>query len=704
MFDGQFVERIRFLTLPKDYAERVYAGVLGKLIGVYLGRPIEGWSFDRIAKEVGDVDRYLNYLHDGPLVVADDDITGTFTFLRALADEGYSRDLTPEQIGNTWLNYAIERKSIFWWGGVGNSTEHTAYSRLKSGIKAPHSGSIATNGKVIAEQIGAQIFIDGWGMVAPGDPEFAADLAKRAGSVSHDGEAVYGAQVIAAMVSQAFVEYDINKLLDTGLSVIPADSVIARVIHDVREWHASIPDWRESHKQIVANYGYDKYLGVCHMVPNHALIIHALLYGDGDFNKSQLIVNTNAWDTDCNAANVGCILGIRGGLATFDGDYDWRGPVADQLYLSTADGGRGISDAVSETIHVVNAGRALAGEAPIAPKDGAKFHFSFPGSVQGFQSDPDAAPATISNENGQLVVHASGSTSAQPARALTPTFIPADSIEPKGFIAYGLFASPTLYPTQTISARVAGLASNTGPIETRVVVRYYDLADQYALLTGPTNTLSPGETAILEWQIPDLGGLTIQAVGIEVIGDGAIALDRLDWSGIPDVTFTRPTGATGVLWRRGWIDGVDHFDRWWPDAFRITENEERGLISQGTRDWDDYRVDATINPALAKNAGIAARVQGLRRYYALLLGNDGIARLVKMDDTESVLAEAPFAWNVFNPYTLSIEVKGSEITGSIAGGPTLTASDPGSRLTGGGVGLVIENGTLTCDGVSVRGI
>ena len=30
------------MTLPEDYVERVYAGVLGKAIGVYLGRPFEG--------------------------------------------------------------------------------------------------------------------------------------------------------------------------------------------------------------------------------------------------------------------------------------------------------------------------------------------------------------------------------------------------------------------------------------------------------------------------------------------------------------------------------------------------------------------------------------------------------------------------------------------------------------------------------------
>ena len=42
-------------TFPANYVERVYAGVLGKIIGVYLGRPIEGWTYDKISAEVGEV-------------------------------------------------------------------------------------------------------------------------------------------------------------------------------------------------------------------------------------------------------------------------------------------------------------------------------------------------------------------------------------------------------------------------------------------------------------------------------------------------------------------------------------------------------------------------------------------------------------------------------------------------------------------------
>jgi hypothetical protein len=52
----------------------------------------------------------------------------------------------------------------------------------------------------------------------------AADLARRAASVSHDGEAIYGAQVVAAMEAQAFVERDLNKLLDTAVRLHPGHS------------------------------------------------------------------------------------------------------------------------------------------------------------------------------------------------------------------------------------------------------------------------------------------------------------------------------------------------------------------------------------------------------------------------------------------------------------------------------------------------
>ena len=97
----------------------------------------------------------------------------------------------------------------------------------------------------MAEQIGSQIFIDGWGMIAPGDPELAADLARRAACVSHDGEAIYGAQVVAALIAGAFVEADIEALIDAATALIPADSITCRMIEQARGWHAHEPDWHQ---------------------------------------------------------------------------------------------------------------------------------------------------------------------------------------------------------------------------------------------------------------------------------------------------------------------------------------------------------------------------------------------------------------------------------------------------------------------------
>ena len=165
--------------IPNDYEERLYAGVLGKIIGVYLGRPFENWTYDQIMADLGEINYYVHERLNKPLIVTDDDISGTFTFFRALADYGGNSELTPQQIGQTWLNYIIEGRTILWWGGMGNSTEHTAFLRLKAGTPAPQSGSIKLNSQVVAEQIGSQIFIDAWGMACPGNPELAAEFARR---------------------------------------------------------------------------------------------------------------------------------------------------------------------------------------------------------------------------------------------------------------------------------------------------------------------------------------------------------------------------------------------------------------------------------------------------------------------------------------------------------------------------------------------
>ena len=113
----------------EGYKEKIYAGVLGKMIGVYLGIPVEGWDYEKIRKTYGEIYRYVQEKTGETLIVADDDLSGVFGFFKTIEDENFDFSITSRDIGNTWLNYIFENRTVLWWGGVGNSVEHTAYER-----------------------------------------------------------------------------------------------------------------------------------------------------------------------------------------------------------------------------------------------------------------------------------------------------------------------------------------------------------------------------------------------------------------------------------------------------------------------------------------------------------------------------------------------------------------------------------------------
>ena len=110
------------------------------------------------------------------------------------------------------------------------------------------------------------------------------------------------------------------------------------------------------------------------------------------------------------------------------------------------------------------------------------------------------------------------------------------------------------------------------------------------------------------------------------------------------------------FWKKAWIyalDSSERFDTWdyWTQAYRLIQNEGRGLLIQGTHDWLDYQLAATAMPRLCEAGGIAVRVQGLQRYYALLLDRER-TRIVRVLDGETVLAETDTGWSVEQNYDL----------------------------------------------------
>ena len=239
-------------------------------------------------------------------------------------------------------------------------------------------------------------------------------------------------------------------------------------------------------------------------MPNHALILLGLLYGKGNFADSMAITLTSGWDTDCNAGNLGCLLGIRGGLAALSGGPDWRGPLADRLFLSTADGGSCISDALSEAYRLVNVqSRRCKVLRRSRPKAGRGFIFPMPGSLQGFQVE---GKGRLENPHGSgLDFHAGPFEPGETARAGTATFIlPGDLSMP----GYNLDAAPTLYPGQTVHCRLQAAAENRGTLRAGLYLRYYNAKDQARSTSGPTNASPPGRPPISPGPSPISNGGT----------------------------------------------------------------------------------------------------------------------------------------------------------------------------------------------------
>lgn len=697
---------------PDDYLEKIYSGILGKLIGVYLGRPFEGWTYEKIIKNLGPIKYYIHERFDTPLVVTDDDISGTFTFIRALEDNILSKDLSSKEIGNTWLNYIIENRSIFWWGGNGISTEHTAWLNLKKGISAPESGSIKKNGKTVAEQIGAQIFIDGWALVSPGNPRLAANLAKKASKVSHDGESVYAAQLWAAMESEAFVSNDVNHLIEIGLSFIPDKCMISTLVKNIITWHKKNQDWKTVRQLIDLEYGYEKFPGNCHVIPNHAIMIMSLLYAGNNFHLGQEIVNTSGWDTDCNAGNLGCLHGIMMGLDGLNSGPDWRGPISDRMIISSADGGNSINDAVRMTYYIANLGKKLLGEDPLPkPKKGSQFHFSLPGSTQGFQISEEtdkSCSVTLRNtsfrESNALEVKFNKLFQNKLFVISTPTFTNIDVLKMR---TYELMASPLIYPGQILNSQIFADKNNNCELIIYLRIKYY--GDNNVVINKDSDQvlLIPGSSKNLSWKIPDCEFQPISQIGIVAKskrdnGKGRIIIDYLSWHGKPNLLLKRPK-ILSDFWHRAWINGADNFKKDSPNSFTISQNTGLGLISYGTREWKNYKVESSIVTHLGEFSGLIGRFQGMRRFYAARLCYfKQLFQIVRFyDDNITVLASKNFTFNLEEYVSIVFILEDRKISASIKNMSLSILDDSREYLDTGGIGLFVYEGSSSTDSISV---
>lgn len=695
----------------QQYENQIYAGVLGKILGVYLGRPVEGWSYDKIKETFGEISYYVHDEVGVPLIVADDDISGTFGFFRAIADHGYKADTSAKEFGETWLNYIIENKTILWWGGLGRSTEHTAYLNLKNGIEAPRSGSIEVNGKTLAEQIGAQIFIDAIAMACPNNPDLAAALVRNAAGVSHDGLAVEAACHLAALEAMAFEEKEIDVLLDRAGKYIQ-NQQLANMIADVRDICSKEKDWRKVRQYLDPKYGYEVCPGCCHMIPNHAMVIAAIILGGDDFQKSISIASSAAWDTDCNAGNVGAFNGIRLGIEGINAGADFRGPVADLMYVVTSDGGSVVTDAVLETRKIVETAAKLAGEEYEISRP--RYAFEYTGSTQGFQKCEfhhgiGNAEVFISNlnevsdENG-LCVECKKVGKGVGAHVATPTFIDFSKLAQN----FSTVASPTLYSSQTVSTKLCTTEKDV-KVQVKPYILYYDIDDSVKAVYG--NAWEVGnEEKTYKWDVPDVGGMSIFKLGYQILSekrfDGKVIIKEVDWKGAP-LMFSQKgmmmnsIWNTNPFWMAGFASSAVQFAADFKHTYCVSNVEKNGVVTIGSKEWDDYSVESTLYFSLHKEGGIVLRSVGHKRFYAAILADYNTAQIIREKDGErKILGEIPYSYKEDVGYTLKFEALGNKLSLFIDDDKRLEVLD--DTYSCGGAGFMISNGTMTCNNFLVR--
>lgn len=719
--------------MKEAYIEKIYSGWLAKMIGIRHGAPIEGWTYEQIQDAYGEISGYL-VDYGEKLFAADDDSNGPCFFVRAITDA--KGEPQAADVGEALLNYAPFEHGFFWWGGYGISTEHTAYLNLASGIQAPESGSMQHNGARIAEQIGGQIFIDGWGLVSPGNPEQAARLAARAASVTHDGNGIYGGVFIACCISAAFEEEEIRKIIHTGLSYIPENCAYARTVREVEEFYDAHPgDWRACYRWIREHHDYSKYGGGCHIIPNTAVMILALLYGEGDFSKTINICNMCGWDTDCNVGNVAAIMGVRKGIAGIDFEK-WGRELEDLLVCSSVIGSlnlRTISEFAGELILYAYrlAGEELPGEWKALLRDGAKMcHFEFPGAVHGFGAEVkkgpamDGAPASggtapnsgMTGQDTMICSHTgkqgekagrvrlenteeqafSGKRSLKCQAFLQPDetlwvcrrsyLFPAEFYDSR----YDPAFSPRIYPGQTVRAQVMAGAENCA------VVMYARDARSGRVEESERAPLRKGSWQQITFQIPGGTDLLITEYGLrfEASGEAVFYIDDVLEDAKADyiVDFHREK-------EERWTDvhrEISQFTRMKGQLFLENGSlqlscADCGEAYTGLYDLRACRVRAALTPLMGERHMVLLRVQGARRCYAAGFTARGEAAVLKKSrGVYEVLARTDFPWERQREYLLEFEARGEALCLSADGKRIIETRDPEDPYTYGCVGIAVQ--------------
>lgn len=349
---------------------KIHGAWLGRAAGCILGKPLEvGLSQEEIENYLRGANAYPMNDYVPPqsrsgkvlrrdcvpsmkgyvkYAQEDDDLNYMCLAVKLLERQGFG--FTSLDVGVNWL----QSIPFMWtWG-----PEHVVYLNLAMAIGEHEPNDIdldAVTGYLNPgeELIGAQIRTDVYGYVCPNKPQLAAELAWRDAYLTHRKSGIYGAMWVAAMNAAAFGNLDMETIIRSGLAQIPEKSRFSEAVLQTMDWVRMDKDWKKTGQRIVEHYGKYFFAGA---INNACCVAAALLYGWGDgssspeetFERTITTAVQLAFDTDCNGATAGSILGLILGASALPDK--WIGPLNDTLRTCVAEFGQvSIAELASRT-------------------------------------------------------------------------------------------------------------------------------------------------------------------------------------------------------------------------------------------------------------------------------------------------------------------------------------------------------------------
>ena len=311
---------------------------LGRVCGCLLGKPFECWArpnIERLLRSSNNFPAHRYAAHSESLAIginssrakgwidligdhspSDDDTN--YTALAAHIIETYGRDFTPDDVAEAWLRMQPV--------GAYCTAERVAFVNFIQGMRAPES---ATYKNPEREYIGAQIRGDYFGYINPGNPELAAEMAWRDACISHVHNGIYGEMFVAAMLAIAAVCDDLRTIVTEGLKQIPEKSRLYEDVGKVVRWYDEGVSCEECFDRIHEEWDENDFYRWSYTNSNAMVVAAALLYSEKDYSRAIALSVQTGFDTDCNGATVGSVLGLMLTDAGIDGQ--WTRPVCGRL-------------------------------------------------------------------------------------------------------------------------------------------------------------------------------------------------------------------------------------------------------------------------------------------------------------------------------------------------------------------------------------